>query len=54
MTHGIDRRRFAVGSAGLIAAAGDVIAAITLHMPRPQQQKENAEGADLATTGRSR
>ena len=40
--------------AGLIAAAGAVIAAITLHMPRPQQQKENAEGADLATTGRSR
>ena len=40
--------------AGLIAAAGAVIAAITLHMPRPQQQKENAEGADLATTGGSR
>ena len=40
--------------AGLIAAAGAVIAAITLHMPRPQQQKVNAEGADLATTGRSR
>ena len=40
--------------AGLIAAAGAVIAAITLHMPRPQQQKVNAEGADLATTGGSR
>jgi EmrB/QacA subfamily drug resistance transporter len=40
--------------AGLIAAAGAVIAAITLHMPRPQQQKENAEGTDLATTGGSR
>jgi EmrB/QacA subfamily drug resistance transporter len=40
--------------AGLIAATGAVIAAITLHMPRPQQQKANAEGADLATTGGSR
>jgi hypothetical protein len=40
--------------AGLIAAAGAVIAAITLHMPRPQRQKVNAEGTDLATTGGSR
>jgi EmrB/QacA subfamily drug resistance transporter len=39
--------------AGLIAAAGAVIAAITLHIPRPQRQKENAEGTDLATTGGS-
>jgi len=40
--------------AGLIAAAGAVIAAITLHMPRPQQQKEITEGTDLATTGGGR
>jgi EmrB/QacA subfamily drug resistance transporter len=36
--------------AGLIAAAGAVIAAITLHLPRSQRQKENAEDIDLATT----
>jgi EmrB/QacA subfamily drug resistance transporter len=36
--------------AGLIAAAGAVIAAITLHLPRSQRQKENAEDTDLATT----
>ena len=36
--------------AGLIAAAGAVIAAITLHLPRSQRPKENAEDTDLATT----
>jgi hypothetical protein len=40
--------------AGLIAAAGAVIAAITLHLPRPQQQKENAKATNLATTGGNR
>jgi hypothetical protein len=38
--------------AGLIAAAGAVIAAITLHLPRPQQQKEHAKATNLATTAR--
>jgi EmrB/QacA subfamily drug resistance transporter len=40
--------------AGLIAAAGAVIAAITLHMPRPQRQEANSKGTDLATTGGNR
>lgn len=40
--------------AGLIAAAGAVIAAITLHLPRPQRPGQNAQAADLATTGGSR
>src|SRR4051794_13756684 len=39
--------------AGLIAAAGAVIAAIPLRLPLPPRQKENAEGSDLATTGGS-
>jgi EmrB/QacA subfamily drug resistance transporter len=40
--------------AGLIAAAGAVIAAITLRLPRPQRQGQNAQGTDLATAGGSR
>lgn len=40
--------------AGLIAAAGAVIAAITLHLPRPQRPGQNVQGTDLATTGGSR
>lgn len=40
--------------AGLIAAGGAVIAAITLHLPRPQRPGQNAQGTDLATTGGSR
>lgn len=40
--------------AGLIAAAGAVIAAITLHLPRTQRPAQNAQGTDLATTGGSR
>lgn len=41
--------------AGLIAAAGAVIAAITLHLPRPQRPGQDAqESTDLATTGGGR
>ena len=41
--------------AGLIAAAGAVIAAITLHLPRPQRPGQDAQGStDLATTGGGR
>jgi len=39
--------------AGLIAAGGAVIAAITLHLPRPRPE-QNAQGTDLTTTGGSR
>jgi hypothetical protein len=40
--------------AGLIAAGGAVIAAITLHLPRPQRPGQNTQGTDLANTGGSR
>jgi len=40
--------------AGLIAAAGAAIAAITLHLPRPQRPGQNDQGTELATTGGSR
>lgn len=40
--------------AGLIAAAAAVIAAVTLHLPRPQRPGQNTQGTDVATTAGSR
>ena len=41
--------------AGLIAAVGALLAAVTLHLPRPQRPGQDAQGStDLATTGGGR
>jgi EmrB/QacA subfamily drug resistance transporter len=37
--------------AGLIAAVGALLAAVTLHLPRPQRRGRDAQDPDLATTG---